>query len=117
MLIGLVRYISTGCRSWSFLACFIAVAVVPEVPKGLLAYGRTVERWPTIRGFHFVSEGLDSPVVVSESGRVSLFPCGRKSRGNEQPQRHAARNDCSAICRRWCIRLRGPRWSSAVGAV
>ena len=49
-------------------------------------------------------------------GRVSLFPCGRKSRGNEQPQRHAARSDCSDICRRWCIRNRGPRWSSAVVA-
>ena len=49
------------------LACGLAVALVPEVPKGLLAYGRTVEQWPTTREYFFVGEGLDSPVVVSES--------------------------------------------------
>lgn len=51
----------------SFLACCMAIMLVPEVPKGLLAYGRTVERWPTTREYFFVGEGLDSPVVVSES--------------------------------------------------
>ncbi len=50
------------------LACCVAVALVPAVPNGLLAYGRTVENWPTTRQFFFVGEGLDSPVVVSESG-------------------------------------------------
>jgi spermidine synthase len=49
------------------VACGVAVFFVPAVPKGLLAYGRTVERWPTTREYFFVGEGLDSPVVVSES--------------------------------------------------
>ncbi len=49
------------------LVCGLAVTLVPEVPKGLLAYGRTVEQWPTTREYFFVGEGLDSPVVVSES--------------------------------------------------
>ncbi len=49
------------------MACFVAINFVPEVPKGLLAYGRTVEQWPTTREYFFVGEGLDSPVVVSES--------------------------------------------------
>jgi spermidine synthase len=69
---GIVMLLSCGRRNVSSVgaaacACFAAVAFVPEVPKGLLAYGRTVERWPTIRKFFFVGEGLDSPVVVSES--------------------------------------------------
>jgi spermidine synthase len=49
------------------LACGLAITLVPELPKGLLAYGRTVEQWPTTREYFFVGEGLDSPVVVSES--------------------------------------------------
>lgn len=56
-----------GAVALGSLACLVAVAFVPEVPKGLLAYGRTVERWPTTREYFFVGEGLDSPVVVSES--------------------------------------------------
>ena len=51
----------------AFLACCISIVLVPEVPKGLLAYGRTVEQWPTTREYFFVGEGLDSPVVVSQS--------------------------------------------------
>jgi spermidine synthase len=49
------------------VACGVAISFVPDVPQGLLAYGRTVERWPTTREYFFVGEGLDSPVVVSES--------------------------------------------------
>lgn len=48
-------------------ACAVAVAFVPEVPKGLLAHGRVVWLWPTVREYFFVGEGLDSPVVVAES--------------------------------------------------
>ncbi len=57
----------SGAMALGLLACCVAVALVPAVPKGLLAYGRTVENWPTTREFFFVGEGLDSPVVVSES--------------------------------------------------
>ena len=57
----------TPLVSGALIACGFAVALVPAVPNGLLAYGRTVENWPTTRQFFFVGEGLDSPVVVSES--------------------------------------------------
>ncbi len=65
------RNAATGRRATTvvlgIMACFVAINFVPEVPKGLLAYGRTVEQWPTTREYFFVGEGLDSPVVVSES--------------------------------------------------
>ena len=71
-LSGIVMLLSCSRRDLSSVglaacACFAAVAFVPEVPKGLLAHGRVVWLWPTIREYFFVGEGLDSPVVVAES--------------------------------------------------
>ena len=73
-LAGVLMLTSVGepRRGWGLMTlgvagCFVAVSLVPEVPKGLLAYGRTVESWPTTREYFFVGEGLNSPVVVSES--------------------------------------------------
>lgn len=56
-----------------------ALLFVPAVPKGLLAYGRTVNRWPTIREYYFAREGLNSPVVValSAEGYVGFHVAGK----------------------------------------
>ncbi|MDB5343683.1 MAG: Spermine synthase [Schlesneria sp.] len=47
--------------------CPIAMLVVPTVPRGLLAFGHNIESWDKIREFHYVSEGVDSTVVVATS--------------------------------------------------
>jgi len=59
-------------RRWSRVATALLLAIacpmlVPAVPKGLLAYGRSVEMWGKIREYLFVSEGINSTVVVANS--------------------------------------------------
>lgn len=47
--------------------CPVAVMLVPAVPKALLAYGHAVQFWGTIDSYQFVSEGIDSTVVIATS--------------------------------------------------
>jgi len=49
------------------LACPASALLVPAVPKGLLAYGHSVEMWGTIREYLYVKEGVDSTVIVANS--------------------------------------------------
>lgn len=49
------------------IACPVAACFVPAVPRGLLAYGHTIEYWDTISEYLYVSEGVDSTVVVAAS--------------------------------------------------
>lgn len=44
-----------------------APKLIPEVPLGLLTWGRIVDRWETTREYFFVAEGLDSSIVIAES--------------------------------------------------
>ena len=59
-------------RRWSGVVTALLLAIacpilVPAVPKGLLAYGHSVEMWGKIREYLFVSEGVNSTVVVANS--------------------------------------------------
>ncbi len=42
------------------------VGVVSPVPDGLVAYGRFVEDWDTVEAYHYVGEGMNASVAVSD---------------------------------------------------
>ena len=47
------------------IAFFLSLGL-PHVPKGMLAFGRLVDRWDTAAEYLYVSEGLDAAVVVTQ---------------------------------------------------
>jgi len=42
------------------------VGLVPPVPDGLIAYGRFVDDWDTVVAYHYVGEGMNASVAVSD---------------------------------------------------
>jgi spermidine synthase len=48
------------------LAAVSALLVVPEVPGRLIAYGRSVNSWNTIKRFFYLAEGATASVAVTE---------------------------------------------------
>ncbi len=42
------------------------VGAVPPVPDGLIAYGRFIEDWDEVEAYHYVGEGMNSSVAVSD---------------------------------------------------
>lgn len=45
---------------------FWMVGVVSPVPDGLIAYGRFIEDWDTVEAYHYVGEGMNASVAVSD---------------------------------------------------
>lgn len=45
----------------------VALAIVPEVPGRLIAFGRSVDSWPTIKTFLYLAEGATASVAVTEN--------------------------------------------------
>ena len=48
------------------VAAALAVAIVPAVPGRLIAYGRSVNSWDSIKSFLYLAEGATSSVAVTE---------------------------------------------------
>ena len=48
------------------LAAALAVAIVPAIPGRLIAYGRSVGSWDSIKRFLYLAEGATSSVAVTE---------------------------------------------------
>lgn len=44
-----------------------AARLIPEVPPGMFAYGRMIDRWDKSTEYLFVAEGVDADVVVTQS--------------------------------------------------
>tara|TARA_Y100001001_G_scaffold154285_1_gene168898 strand:+ start:52 stop:1206 length:1155 start_codon:yes stop_codon:yes gene_type:complete len=59
---------------------FMLVGLVTPVPDGLIAYGRFVEDWDAVSAYHYVGEGMNSSVAVSEwpEDNVRSFHVGGK---------------------------------------
>jgi spermidine synthase len=47
-------------------AAIVAIAIVPAVPGRLIAYGRSVNSWESIRRFLYLAEGATASVAVTE---------------------------------------------------
>ena len=47
-------------------AAVVAIAIVPEVPGRLIAYGRSVNSWESIKRFLYLAEGATASVAVTE---------------------------------------------------
>jgi spermidine synthase len=45
---------------------FWMVGAVTPVPNGLIAYGRFIEDWDAVETYHYVGEGMNSSVAVSD---------------------------------------------------
>ncbi len=59
---------------------FMAVGSVSRVPDGLIAYGRFVEDWDEVSAYHYVGEGMNTSVAVSDwpEDNVRSFHVGGK---------------------------------------
>jgi spermidine synthase len=59
---------------------FMLVGLVTPVPDGLIAYGRFVEDWDAVSAYHYVGEGMNSSVAVSDwpEDNVRSFHVGGK---------------------------------------
>ena len=72
------------------VAVFIAVVLfrgVPEVPPGLVAYGRFLPTWTNQPSYLYVGEGMNSSVVVSDWGNgVRNFHVSGKIEASTEPQ-------------------------------
>jgi spermidine synthase len=58
----------------------MAVGSVSRVPDGLIAYGRFVEDWDEVSAYHYVGEGMNTSVAVSDwpEDNVRSFHVGGK---------------------------------------
>ena len=45
----------------------LAVSGVPDTPRGLIAFGRDIAGWDSIARYHFVDEGVNASVAVTDS--------------------------------------------------
>lgn len=52
-----------GAGTW---LTFWMVGMVAPVPDGLVAYGRFIEDWDTVEEYHYVGEGMNTSVAVSD---------------------------------------------------
>ena len=59
---------------------FMLVGLVTPVPDGLIAYGRFVEDWDAVSAYHYVGEGMNSSVAVSDwpEDNIRSFHVGGK---------------------------------------
>tara|TARA_B100001971_G_C18233150_1_gene565271 strand:- start:369 stop:2129 length:1761 start_codon:yes stop_codon:yes gene_type:complete len=59
---------------------FMLVGLVAPVPDGLVAYGRFVEDWDAVSAYHYVGEGMNSSVAVSDwpEDNIRSFHVGGK---------------------------------------
>ncbi len=53
--------------------CGVAVDLVPDTSKPLLAWGRNTERWDKVAEYRFIREGLNSTILIAQS--VEGFTC------------------------------------------
>lgn len=44
----------------------ISIGLVPPVPEGLVAYGRFIEDWDAVEAYHYIGEGMNASVAVSD---------------------------------------------------
>jgi spermidine synthase len=68
--LGLLWTVATERRvipiATALIVAAIAVAVVPPVPGRLIAYGRSVNSWASIKRFLYLAEGATASVAVTE---------------------------------------------------
>jgi spermidine synthase len=68
--LGLLWTVTTERRvipiATALIVAAIAVAVVPPVPGRLIAYGRSVNSWASIKRFLYLAEGATASVAVTE---------------------------------------------------
>ena len=59
---------------------FSMVGAVSPVPDGLIAYGRFVEDWDAVTAYHYVGEGMNTSVAVSDwpEDNIRSFHVGGK---------------------------------------
>ena len=67
-----VSPVVAGPRAVVFGAAVLVVSLlgvwaVPRTPNGLVAFGRDVGGWDTVAGYHFVEEGVNASVAVTDS--------------------------------------------------
>ena len=63
----LVTVIPIGRAAGATLAAaVVAIAIVPDVPGRLIAYGRSVNSWESIKRFLYLAEGATASVAVTE---------------------------------------------------
>jgi spermidine synthase len=58
----------------------VMLGLTPPVPDGLIAYGRFVEDWDVVETYHYVGEGMNASVAVSDwpEDNVRSFHVGGK---------------------------------------
>jgi spermidine synthase len=49
-----------------FVVTMVMIGSVPRVPEGLIAYGRFIEDWDAVEAYHYVGEGMNASVAVSD---------------------------------------------------
>jgi spermidine synthase len=67
--IVLLRHASSTWITYSVIVAAAAVAIVrfvPPTPGGLIAYGRSVSSWSSIKRFLYLSEGATASIAVTE---------------------------------------------------
>ncbi len=59
---------------------FMLVGSVTPVPDGLIAYGRFIEDWDAVSAYHYVGEGMNTSVAVSDwpEDNIRSFHVGGK---------------------------------------
>ena len=78
-----------GAGQFALMAAGVVLAVrlfaaVPEIPDGLIAYGRFLATYTTEPRYLYLGEGMNSPIAVSEeaSGALALRPASRLARSS-----------------------------------
>ena len=74
---GLMRPAMVGAAVAGFTA--VSLWAVPATPNGLIAFGRDIGGWDSIERYHFVEEGVNASVAVtdSEAGYRQLHVSGK----------------------------------------
>ncbi len=63
-VVGAVRV--AGATALMLLLTVVMVGSVTPVPDGLIAYGRFIEDWDAVEVYHYVGEGMNTSVAVSD---------------------------------------------------
>tara|TARA_B100000953_G_scaffold171312_1_gene141146 strand:+ start:60 stop:2153 length:2094 start_codon:yes stop_codon:yes gene_type:complete len=76
--VGIARL--AGSATVVLALTFMLVGLVTPVPDGLVAYGRFVEDWDAVTAYHYVGEGMNTSVAVSDwpEDNVRSFHVGGK---------------------------------------
>ena len=82
------------------------VSVVPPTPGGLIAYGRAVSSWPSIKQYLYVAEGATASVAVTlDNAGADSFTSPARSKPRTWMSTCVS-NGCSVTSPRCCIQIR-----------